>query len=897
MRSAGVNSSHFNILAAAPGLRPRRFKAFALASRVNRREDLLSCFMVSLLTWKTLRRRPPQGDRLGRLGRGCCGLALPLILLWTAVPARAVPKLEVSLDRNTISLGDSAVLSMSFEDCSPSGMPNLAPIPNLEFGGQSSEQSYSLIGASMTSKTVYSLELHPTKPGNFTIPSIDVTVGGARLRSRPITLRVLRGNVPPPAGVPETAFVRLVPSTNAIYLGQTLPVEVQCYCQDNVGNIQLPQFSSDNFIIGDLPNPRQRPARERVGNTVYNLFSFHTSATAIKTGTFALGPATWSLAVYSGQHSFFGWSESHQASFTSDAPEIRVLPVPTNGAPPSFNGALGDFTLAQYDAGPTTVGVGDPITLKIRIAGRGAFDTVTLPTNNEAGWREFKTYPPTGKVETTDPMQMEGSKYFEQVITPLNAEIKEVPPFVFSFFDPVGNDFRTLTHPAIPLTVHATAATPQPTVISTGAAPPDAQQQGEEIVHIKPMPGRVRAVGPPLIQQPGFLAWQAVAPLAWLCALARRKCREKLANNPRLRRQRQVAALVRQGLADLARSAAANDAEKFYTTVLRLLQEQLGERLDLPAPAITEAVLDNLKGLRPETTALLHELFHDCNQYRYTPEHTSREMASLIPKVKAALHGLQGMPATPTRAGLPQGAVILLLLLGATTLRAEPAPDAFTQANRLYEEGKYTQAAAAYEKITRAGTVSPALYFNLGNAWLKAGQIGRAICAYRQAETLAPRDPDIRANLQIARNQAGDNNPALPGSRWTRWVGRLTLNEWTLAASAAMALFFIVLTSREIWPALKKSGAGLTAVLGLACLGLVACLGVAADQRLIEKSSVVIVSEAVARRGPLPESQSAFTVHDGVELLVLGSDGDWLQVSDASKHIGWLAQKEVAVVP
>ena len=113
--------------------------------------------------------------------------------------------------------------------------------------------------------------------------------------------------------------------------------------------------------------------------------------------------------------------------------------------------------------------------------------------------------------------------------------------------------------------------------------------------------------------------------------------------------------------------------------------------------------MEDLKGLRPETPALLRELFHACNQYRYTPEHTSREMASLIPKVKVALQGLQAMPAAPTRTSLPQGVVVLLLLLGAMTLRAEPAPDAFTQANRLYEEGKYTQAAAAYEKIMRTG--------------------------------------------------------------------------------------------------------------------------------------------------------------------------------------------------
>ena len=850
--------------------------------------------MVSLLAWKTLRRQSRPGGWLGCLGRALCGL---ILLLAAALPAWAGPKLEVSLDRGQISLGDSAVLSMSFEDCSPSEMPNLPPIPNLEFGGQSSEQSVSWINGSMTSKKVFSLELHPTRAGTFTIPSIDVTVSGTHLKSRSITLKVLNGNVPQAGGGPgsDTAFVRIVVTNNVIYLGQVLPVELQCYCQDNVANIQLPQFSSDNFIVGDLPSPRQRPSRFRVGNTIYNLFSFHTTATAIKNGTFALGPATWSLAVYSGQRNFFGWSESHQATFTSDAPEIRVLPVPTNGAPPGFNGALGDFALAQYDAGPTTVGVGDPITLKIRIAGRGAFDTVTLPTNNEAEWREFKTYPPTAKLDTSDPMQIEGSKYFEQVITPQNTEVRQVPPFVFSFFDPARNDFRTLTHPAIPLTVHATAATPQPTVITTGPSASE-PEQGEGIVHIKPLEGKVAAVGLPLVQRPQFLALQAVAPLAWLCALVRRKYREKLANNPRLRRQRKVAALVRQGLADLARFAAANDAERFYTTVLRLLQERLGERLDLPAPAITEAVLEDLKALPPETPALLRDLFHACNQHRYTPEHTSKEMASLIPKVNTALQDLQAMPAAPTRPGLPQGVGILLLLLTALNLRAAPVPDAFIQANRLFEEGKYTQAAAAYEKVTRTG-VSPALYFNLGNAWFKAGHLGQAICAWRRAESLAPRDPDIRANLQIARNQAGDNNPALPGNRWTRWIGRLPLNEWTMAASGAAALFFLILTARELWPAFAKSSAGLTALLGFVCLCLSACLGLAVDQRVIEKSSVVLVPEAVVRLGPLPEAQSAFTVHDGAELLVLSSDGDWLQVTDASKHTGWLPQKEVAILP
>jgi Flp pilus assembly protein TadD len=75
------------------------------------------------------------------------------------------------------------------------------------------------------------------------------------------------------------------------------------------------------------------------------------------------------------------------------------------------------------------------------------------------------------------------------------------------------------------------------------------------------------------------------------------------------------------------------------------------------------------------------------------------------------------------------------------------------------------EAAAAYEQILTNGAVSPALYFNLGNAHFKAGQLGRAIAAYRQAERLTPRDPDVRANLQFARNRV--QGPTLGHGRTT----------------------------------------------------------------------------------------------------------------------------------
>ena len=87
-------------------------------------------------------------------------------------------------------------------------------------------------------------------------------------------------------------------------------------------------------------------------------------------------------------------------------------------------------------------------------------------------------------------------------------------------------------------------------------------------------------------------------------------------------------------------------------------------------------------------------------------------------------------------------ALLILLLLALTGLPARSLADdvaaAFDQANRLGEQGKYADAIAAYEKILGSGRASPALYFNLGNAWFKSGHLGRAILSYRLAARLAP---------------------------------------------------------------------------------------------------------------------------------------------------------------
>jgi hypothetical protein len=171
--------------------------------------------------------------------------------------------------------------------------------------------------------------------------------------------------------------------------------------------------------------------------------------------------------------------------------------------------------------------------------------------------------------------------------------------------------------------------------------------------------------------------------------------------------------------------------------------------------------------------------------------------------------------------------------------------------------------------------------------------MGRAIAAFRQAAQLTPRDPDVRANLQFARNQV--QGPTLPAGLWVRWLGKLTLNEWTVLASIALWVLFLLLAVSQWRPALKPSLRNSLIAATAATVVLCACLGAAWFQAHSVHLAIVIKPQAVARYGPLKESQDAFTVHDGAELRLLDRKDDWLQVTTGGSQVGWLRRDQVII--
>jgi len=235
--------------------------------------------------------------------------------------------------------------------------------------------------------------------------------------------------------------------------------------------------------------------------------------------------------------------------------------------------------------------------------------------------------------------------------------------------------------------------------------------------------------------------------------------------------------------------------------------------------------------------------------------------------------------------------VLLFFLLLAPCLHSQNLDSSFEAANKLYYEGKFAEAASAYEKLLRSAPPSPALYFNLGNAWFKSGQLGRAIAAYHQAERFAPRDPDLRANLQFARNQI--QGPSLSSKRWQRWLNKLTLNEWTVLATTVVWFWLLLITALQWRAASKRSFRGLILGLGIASAMLGGCFALSLYLNHVQQIAVVITPEAVVRRGPLEESPNAFALHDGAELQVLDRKDDWLLITTDPRRLGWLRRDQV----
>ncbi|MCD6354486.1 MAG: tetratricopeptide repeat protein, partial [Prolixibacteraceae bacterium] len=140
---------------------------------------------------------------------------------------------------------------------------------------------------------------------------------------------------------------------------------------------------------------------------------------------------------------------------------------------------------------------------------------------------------------------------------------------------------------------------------------------------------------------------------------------------------------------------------------------------------------------------------------------------------------------------------IILLILPQLIFSQEKAGQLWEKANALYSSEKYQEAISAYEQILATGEESAKVYFNLGNAYYKAGDVNNAILSFERAKLLAPNDKDIDFNLSIANQYVVTSIDKLPQPFFLRWrdsvLNKYTVDGWSEISIGAFILFLVLI--------------------------------------------------------------------------------------------------------
>jgi len=214
--------------------------------------------------------------------------------------------------------------------------------------------------------------------------------------------------------------------------------------------------------------------------------------------------------------------------------------------------------------------------------------------------------------------------------------------------------------------------------------------------------------------------------------------------------------------------------------------------------------------------------------------------------------------------------------------------EAFLKANQAYQEGRFQEAIDGYRRLLQTGMDDGPVYYNLGNAYFKAGQLGHAIWAYEQGRLLTPRDPDLRFNLSHARDQARDAIEDRRGSVETIffWLDAFGLNELLGAFAVLNLLFWSLLLfrlfNRSEWLYyLLLIAISIWFVSGLS-FGLKYYL-IATDDR-----AVVLQKEVPALAGPDIADTVLFKLHEGTVLHHERTEDTWALIHVSDKNRGWV---------
>ncbi len=788
-----------------------------------------------------------------------------------------------------------------------------------------------------SSQTFYTYILQARKTGTLTIPSAVAKVKGEELRSKPVTIQVVddggssaagstASQEPSQAGGQQQArqatsnqgdiFLRLSLSRTSVVVGEPITATLKIYNRTNLVDFENARFPTFNgFWSQEVDSPTNIEfKREQVDGTMYNSAILRRWVIIPqKAGDQTIDPAEIVCLVNVQQRRSTGsiFDDFFNSDFVTTRQRVSTKPATVHvsalpgGAPASFGGGVGEFQV-QARLSKDSLKTHDAASLIVTVSGKGNVALLEAPKLSFPP--DFEVYDVKTNVNT-DKSGTSGSKTFEFPFIPRSPGNFEIGPVQYSYYDVKQRKYHTASTAVLPLAVARSAS-------SASGAP----QQGNTLVvdrkGVKNLGEDIRFIRTKtsLGTDKGFfvyspLWWGAILALLAIGAgiwLGFRKMAARRADVTGNRNRR----ATRQALKRLAQAKDFLDKNlytAFYEELHRSLIGFVGDKLAMDMADQNKENIEAslIAGGVPEAIAKdFTELLDACEYARYSPDSGHEAMNAHYEKAVSTITAIDSSMKKPSSKA-PVLAILLLLALPLSQARAaESYPDSLWNAGvAAYTEGDFASALQDWEDVRATGLMSKELYYNLGNAYFKTGEMAQSILWYERALKLDPSDADIRHNLEYARSLTQDRIEEVPEIFFEQWGHAmcylLPSNTWAvlclvfLAAAVAMALLFLL-----------GSTAGRRRVgffVGIACL-LFAFLGwdFAQWQRqeaLAQDRAIVMRPVSSVKSSPSAESaKDLFILHEGTRVKILDNVGSYTNIELGDGRQGWIPSGDIEVI-
>ena len=742
--------------------------------------------------------------------------------------------------------------------------------------------------------------LAPTA-GRYTVPPLRLEQGGVEANTPAATFDV--------ADVPGTddMMVRMKLPDRPLWAGETFPVAVEWLLARDVKDYQfaVPLFNLDGADVSPGPVTQgvrtvgfgagasqvelpmsQTPVRE--GGRNYDRFSFDARVTLNQAGVVEVPPVRVVAQLESGGgRDRWGFRRTSYGLFRAEgqAHRLTVRPLPATGRPATFVNAIGTGYAIDVQASRTVVSVGEPVELTVRLRGAGPLVGLSLPPLDGPGGLPATHFSvPEGSIagEVDDETN---SKHFTFTVRVKSAEVREVPPIAFSYFDPAVGDYRTVTSEPVALSVGAGQLVGVADVVAAPAVANEARDgRGDVEAAIATLVGADMSLSAP----------EATLAKPWGTGDSR----------PLLAVLYGVPLIAALAAFWAMRSSGRRARSRSIRRALRSLERTLdaGHPARQAAPGIAAAMrrLAELSGNDSrEASSLLERLETRAFDPAMADQAVAGEMAAELRRIA---RGWARRPVAPTAAA----SIVLLAVAVASAEFATATPSsaivdeartsyaaAIGETDRLRRVRRFENAERTFRPLAAANPSAPELQVDWGNAALGAQDAGRAVLAYRRALNAAPDNQRARANLTWVRDRLPIwlPRPTADGALDSLlfWRDRLAVAQLHLVGGAAFAIGVLLVTP---WPRRPRW-------LGAAAVGAFAVWAVATGSAFLAgdaaTEAVVVADGTTLRSADSAGASPAFAnpLPAGTEVGIVETRDAWLRVALADGTRGWLAANAV----